>query len=204
MDAAWYGSADRAYYQTQAGLRAANIRGASGTGRYLVAGHGYGHLVQSLRTAGNTETWGCDLSSYAVDQSRLAYPAIAARFVSGDCRVNASMASVRSNTIGGRSNVLYNVIITEDLLSACGPNKHPLTYTAQDWTDADAEVQSTLTALRSVLASNGRMIHIISMLEPGFIDLINVTPGLWYTGEQWRSRIPATDVVLRLSDLVVF
>jgi hypothetical protein len=204
MDQTWYGDPTRAYYTDQATLRATNIRGRSGTGRYLVAGHGYGHLVNALRNAGNTETWGVDLSDHALTQSKAAYPAIAARFVKGDCRSSTSMASVRTATAGGPSNRLFNVIVSEDLLSACGPNKHPRDYTPQEWTDANAEALSVCTALRSVLAANGVRVHVISMLEPDFITFDNVTNGLWHTGEEWRALLPATDKIVRLRDLVEF
>lgn len=204
MEQAWYEDANRPYYTDQAALRATNIRGRSGTGRYLVAGHGYGHLVQALRNAGNTETWGCDLSQYALDRSKAVYPGIATRFVSGDCRNNTSMATVRTNTAGGPSNRLFNVIVSEDLLSCCGPNKHPREYTDQDRTDARNEALASALALRSVLTTNGVLVHLISMLQPGFIEVGDVSNGYWLTGEQWRALLPAADRIVRMHDMVEF
>ena len=204
MDVAWYGDPTRSYYTDQAALRATNIRGRSGTGNYLVAGHGYGHLVQSLINAGNATTYGCDLSEHALTQSKAVYPAISARFVSGDCRSSSSMSTVRSNTLGGPRTRLFNVIVSEDLMSAQGPNKHPRDYTAQDWIDADAEAVACAQALRSVLTSNGVLVHLISMLEPNFIGYNEVTNGLWHTGEEWRAILPAADRIVRLRDLAEF
>lgn len=204
MDQAWYGDPTRSYYTDQAALRATNIRGRSGTGRYLVAGHGYGHLVNALRNAGNAETFGVDFSAYAVQQSKATYPAIAARFFQGDCTSTASMATLRTQALGGPSNRLFNVIVSEDLLSAMGPNKHPRDYTEQDWIDANAEAVRCAQALRSILAPNGVLVHIISMLEPEFITFNEVTNGLWHTGEEWRAILPAADRIVRLRDLAEF
>lgn len=205
MDATWYSGADRAYYQNEATLRSTNIRGRSGTGNYLVCGCGFGHLVQALRTAGNTNTWGFDLSQYAVDQAKLLYPAIASRFVLGDARSPTSMSTVRQQTVGGPSTRLFNVIITEDLLSAQGPNKRPSEYTAQDWIDAKAEAQSCVNTLRPFLAANGRMAHIISMPFDGTLATDPMySNGLWLFGEEWRTLLGPTDIIVRLSDLKEF
>jgi hypothetical protein len=204
MDLEWYGDPGRNYYTQQAALRNNSVRGRSGTGRYLVAGHGWGHLVQALRNGGNTNTWGCDLSAYAVTKSKQVYPAIADRFHSADCRSTTSMNTLRNAifTSGSQNQRFWDVIITEDLLSAQGPKKRPEDYTEADWDLGKAEAVACQTALRSVLMQNGILVHIISMRQEDTIGY--EMEGFWKTGEAWRAILGPGAYIVRLRDLQEF
>jgi SAM-dependent methyltransferase len=216
IDTAWFGSSpDSEYYRNAAAQLAAGIRGRFSTGTVLVAGCGHGHLVNQLAASGYT-AWGVDISAYAVAQAKAHYPALSARFLQGDCRVAAQMATVRQTVLGGPASRRFNIVIAEDLDSAQGTlavldaawlDNHPeasalgvTVHTPQTIAAGDAEVAQCRSALGGILANNGAYVHVTSMREPENPALY-YGPGLWHTPTEWRVLV-GTDPLYRIPDLV--
>jgi SAM-dependent methyltransferase len=223
----WYTDPHRyAFYQE----RIANLRGrVAPPGRVLVAGCGFGYLVDESRIGGY-DAWGVDLSSFAINGGSYTYPTLvtdpmypdrdpslagttvqfqgaiarnpstlADRFRVGDCRSTAAMATLRQQTLGGPTSRRFDIIVSEDLLAA---------------QETDAEVVQCLTALRGILANNGTIVHIVTCITPdneggywewdeGTQDVVfkpyRTPDSLWKTLEQWKALV-GTDTVIRSQD----
>lgn len=171
-ESVWYSTfQDYSFYDE----RAQALRGRFATAtRVLVAGCGFGYFVSHLITRGYTDSWGTDLSQYAIDQSKARLPSIAGKFVLGDCRSLAQMTSVR-DTIWAR-NRPPEMIITEDLLTA---------------QQTDQEVTACLSALRPQLGAGGILVHIVTCLTPENADpTMRSFDSFWKTFTEWQVFAP--------------
>jgi SAM-dependent methyltransferase len=207
IDGAWFGSDPNGqYYQSVAAALASSIQGRFATGSVLVAGCGHGHLVNQLQARGYN-AWGVDASAYAVNAAKAQYPTIANRFLQGDCRVAAQMATVRSTALGGPASRRFEIIIAEDLDSAQGTlavlsqgwlNNHPeasalgvTVHTGATITAGNNEALQCRTALAGILSTTGRYVHVISLYDAG-TPAEAYGPGLWHTGPEWRAIFGGT------------
>jgi 2-polyprenyl-3-methyl-5-hydroxy-6-metoxy-1,4-benzoquinol methylase len=151
--------------------------------KILIAGCGYGYLVQRLMDVhGFTDVWGCDASAWAIQQAKALHPHLAARFVQADITVRQQLTALRS-AAGLSGNQSFRAVVTEDVLP-CAANQ--------------AEAQTMLTELRRISQGEG---HIISMRFPdGTVQPdgsvvtpwggVSQMPGfLWLTPAAWRALI---------------
>jgi SAM-dependent methyltransferase len=143
--------------------------------RILIAGCGFGYLVDELISIGYANVWGCDASQYAIDKANELLPAnVASHILLGDCTSSQNMQSVKS-AAGIRGQQKFDICVTEDMLTVC---------------DNEAEVQTVLTTLRAI---SNTLAHILTCIHPEipgdveskFADL------LWHTQQEWRTIINA-------------
>jgi len=169
------------YFATRADM----IRGRyAATSRVLIAGCGWGYLVDELFARG-ISTYGCDLSSYAINKGKSILPNVSNRLFVGDCRSKASMDSVRTASgltvsTNANRNQTFDVIVTEDMLGVM---------------DSEAEVQQVLTTLRG---QGKTLFHIITCIaHPD--DTAGRDPTLlWRTHDQWKAIIGNGELVMNV------
>jgi cyclopropane fatty-acyl-phospholipid synthase-like methyltransferase len=149
-------------------------------GKLLVAGCGWGYLVEELLTQGY-DVWGCDASAYAVAKAQeVLTAAAAARVILADCLVRSQMTALRG-TAGLTGNQRFSTAITEDMLPVL----------------TDAEVPTVLTELRRITQLN--LFHIITCSDiPS-----ERNPALnWKTQAEWKTLV-SPDLTLNTETGVV-
>lgn len=152
--------------------RAASIRGryANTSIKILVAGCGYGYLLDELTALGYTDVWGCDASAYAITKAQeVLPPALAARVIQADITVRSQVNALRS-AAGLSGNQRFAAVITEDVLPVL----------------TDAEVQAALTELRRATQA---MLHIITPDSEGADRTLGLN---WKTTPEWHALIGVT------------
>lgn len=159
--------------------RANTILGRYQNAKVLVAGCGWGYLVDELLSRG-IDAWGCDASAYATGRAVTALPATsAARVLTADCLSQTAMNTVKS-AAGLKGRTVFGGIVTDDLLTTCVD---------------EAEVQAMLTILR---ANTSAMAHILTFTDGSPRDLAEYcAPGLlWRTVAQWKTIIGNNEPLL--------
>lgn len=140
----------------------------------LIAGCGYGYLVDELQKLG-INAWGCDASPYATGRAAQELGQNGRFVLQGDCTTAAGMTAVRAAALGGGANRRFAVCVTEDLLPAL----------------ADIEVTATLTALRGVSTT---LFHIITPGNPS--DHAKVDKAMnWKSISEWKALVGADPIV---------
>lgn len=129
-------------------------------GRVLVAGCGYGYLVDELAARG-WDAWGCDASPHSIGER------ISARIQGFDVLVRSDMVALRT-LAGGR----FDLIVDEELLGVL----------------SDAEIPVALTELRRIAAPPAReLFHIITCANE--LDEGPLSPARTvYPEFSWRSH----------------
>ena len=156
--------------------RFAQIKGS----KILVAGAGFGYLVDELNSLGFTNVYGCDIP-WAIEQGRLALPHIANRLIVADVTVRSQLTALKT-AAGLTTRQSFALTITEDLLPAA---------------DNVTETQLMLTELRRISSS---LFHIITMMRPGETKNPDGSVSangaikrggdmLWLMPQEWRSAI---------------
>lgn len=151
--------------------RAADFNGRYAKGKMLVAGCGFGYLVDELVSRG-WDAWGCDASTYAINRGKELLPAIANRLLVGDILVRNSLAAVRTSA-GLSGNQRFAVTVTEDVLTML----------------TDAEIPTALTELRRI---TNDLAHVVWTLDPTTTQDPRCN---WKTLAQWKA-IVGTDPVM--------
>lgn len=144
-----------------------NIAGAV----ILVAGCGFGYLVDQLVTDGRN-VWGLDASAYAISEGQARLPAIANRLRLGSVLLDADLVAARQaaglRTTGNPGQrQLFDLCITEDLLPCL----------------TDAEIATALPLLRTHAT---RVAHIVTPLDPTTTQAPEMN---WKTFAQWDALI---------------
>jgi cyclopropane fatty-acyl-phospholipid synthase-like methyltransferase len=136
-------------------------------GKILIAGCGWGYLVEELLTQGY-DVWGCDASAYAVGKAQevLTAPA-AARVILADCLVRSQMTALRG-TAGLTGNQRFSTVITEDMLPVL----------------TNAEVTTVLTELRRIAQLN--LFHIITCSD---VPAEREPTLNWKTQAEWQAIV---------------
>lgn len=142
---------------------------AQGSGVYLVAGCGFGYLVDDL-FANGVNVWGIDASAYAISQGQIENPAVAGRLLQRSVLVDSDLVAARQaaglRTTGPQAQrQRFDICLTEDLLPCL----------------TDAEITTALTVLR---ANCNKVAHIITFLDPIGQQVPEMN---WKTLEQWRA-----------------
>jgi len=151
--------------------RAAFIRQRYPTAsRVLIAGCGYGYLVDELRKSG-VGAWGCDIAPWATGQAAQVLGQNAQFVGQGDITSAASMATVKSQA-GLRNNQRFDVTVTEDVLTVL----------------TEAEITAALQAVRGISST------VLHMVTPGVPNAEHHPDLNWKSIAAWRSRC-APDVV---------
>jgi hypothetical protein len=150
------------------------------TGKWLVAGCGWGFLVDELLKLG-VDAWGVDPSPYAkAKATENLSAASAARVLQVDLTTRAQLASARS-AAGLTGNQRFDVTVTEDVLPVF----------------SDAEITVGLTELRRV---SNAIVHIVTAVPSG--DLATRAVGLnWKTMVQWKTLV-GNDTVLNAEGFI--
>lgn len=142
--------------------------------KVLVAGCGWGYLVDELVTIG-FDAYGVDASQYAIDKAAEVVPNVANRIFIGDCTVSADMTGVRK-LAGLKANQKFNVTIQEDMFPCM----------------TDAEVSTALGVLRETAAS---LFHTITCSKPDDIPEQR-HPGLnWKLQSEWKALVGSDPVL---------
>lgn len=162
--------------------------------RILVAGCGWGFLVDELIRRGKTNTWGADAAQYCKDRAqelvitaRRDNPAemefsfeVSTRILVIDCSNRDSLASART-AMGLTGSTRLDLIVTEDCLSVC---------------NSEAECQTWLREARRI---TNAMCHILTPGNTGDPNDMAVRyPGLlWRTIPEWQAIVgSATEPIL--------
>lgn len=155
--------------------RAAELSRRFQNGKILIAGCGWGYLVEDALAAG-FDAWGCDASAYAVAKSQevLAAPA-RSRIIQADITVRSQLTTLRS-TAGLTGAQRFRAVVTEDVLPVL----------------TDAEITAALIELRRI-AIAGAVLHIVTPGDPA--DPAKFAPLNWKPIETWRA-LCAPDLVL--------
>lgn len=141
----------------------------------VVAGCGWGYLVEELLSLGFTDPWGFDASAYAISQAQAVLTAAAAdRIVQADATVRADMDNLRS-VAGLKGNKSFDACITEDLLPCAS---------------SATEVDAMLTELRYV-AKN--LAHIVT---PRLDNVPQDPQFLWLYPDEWRALIGPDEPII--------
>ena len=162
--------------------RFAQIKGS----KILVAGCGYGYLVDELARLGFTNAYGCD-TSWAIGQGKLELPHIANRLIVADVTIRSQLTALKT-AAGLSTRQSFALTITEDLLPAA---------------DNVAEAQTMLTELRRISSS---LFHIVTMMQPGETKnpdgsvsangaVKRIADMLWQDSNTWRSVIGAEAIL---------
>jgi hypothetical protein len=158
------------------------------TSKILIAGCGYGFLVQELmQFHGFTDVWGCDASEYAVTTGKLELaPEYRHRILLGDILSSQSMLSVAQQAGLTGGNPRFRGIVTEDVLPCL----------------TQAEVPTALSVLRSRI-QGANPVHLITPKMDSYSPAHGQQhPGfLWLTGAQWRGLIGPADPIILLPSL---
>lgn len=152
--------------------------------KLLVAGCGWGFLVDELLTAGY-DAWGCDASAYCVGKAPQVLPAAsAARVRQADVLVAAQLDAM-ARAAGLRGNPpRWDLLVTEDLLEML----------------TDAEIPTALALLRARCRAN--LGHIVTPFDPW--EGANCDPRVnWKTYDQWRAIVSPPDVLIGQNGEVV-
>lgn len=145
--------------------RAAMIRRrVSPSASVLIAGCGYGYLVDELRKIG-VRAWGCDLSPWAVGQASQVIPATATFVLLGDVTDTNSLNTVRA-AAGLPGNQDFALVVTEDVLPML----------------TDAEIAAALEAVRTV---GSAVLHIVTPGDP--TDTTRASGVTWKPIAAWRA-----------------
>ena len=188
FNGSWYANPPYQRFQfhgtraTVANNRFAQIKGS----KILVAGCGFGYLVDELIRQGFANTYGCDIP-WAIEQGRLELPHIANRLIVADVTIRSQLNALKT-AAGLTTRQSFALAITEDLLPAA---------------DNVAEAQTMLTELRRISSS---LFHIITMMQPGEVKnpdgSVSANGGikrdadmLWLTAQEWRSVIGAEAIL---------
>jgi len=135
----------------------------------LVAGCGYGYLVDEARTAGYN-AWGVDASAWALGQSPVA------AFVRQADVLVASQLDAAANAAGLHGNPpRWDLLLTEDLLTCM----------------SDAEISTALGLLRARCRAN--LAHLVTVADPAMTQDARLN---WKTAAQWKAILSPPDVVL--------
>jgi len=164
--------------------RAEQIKGrfSQPTTRILIVGCAMGTLVHLLTQAGYTNVWGSDASQWAIDEGRLAFPAIADRLLVADALSAQQMTSVR-RAAGLTGNQRFPLCITDDVLTVM----------------SDAECTSALTILRATATT---LLHVLWPLIP---DVEQDAGCNWKTIPQgWQTFIGNGEWVMRGDTGIVY
>lgn len=167
--------------------------------KVLVAGAGFGYLVDRLVTAGY-DAWGCDASAHVLAN------ATSARIVSGDVLSAASLDDVR-DAAGLKGQQKFDLCVTEDLLTCF----------------SDAEITTAVANLRDITQAN--LLHLVTCARPDWFtdavvwddDLGQYVPGPtaaeqdlagrdpafnWKTLAEWEAILTPPDTVLDTQGMV--
>lgn len=120
----------------------------------LVAGCGWGYLVDELRAL-NMNAWGVDASPYCITKATTLWPIghrTNGRVLLGDCTIAAAMATVRTTALGGPITRRFGVVVTEDLLPVL----------------TEVEITAALSALRTIATA---MFHIVTTDDGNSVSL---------------------------------
>lgn len=142
------------------------LQNYSTTKTILVAGCGWGYLVEELVTRG-FDTWGCDISDYAINKAIQVLPKeISTRIIKADITNKKQMKGICKITQVDR----FDLCITEDILPIMKLYEIPL----------------LLDALQSI---SKKAIHIVSCSNPTIPgDLDRRDPSLiWKSRKEWES-----------------
>lgn len=116
-------------------VRARGVLQAILTSKILIAGCGWGFLIEELTNQGFTDVWGCDASDYAVNTAAPRdIPSLSSRVLLGDVTSDQSMIDVANAAGLPGNNPRFRACITEDIL--------PCAETVE-------EAQQMLTVLRT-------------------------------------------------------
>lgn len=162
--------------------------------KILIAGCGYGYLVNDLMADGFNDVWGCDASAWGIQQAKALHPHIANRFVQADVTVRQNLNNLRS-VAGLSGNQRFRATLTEDLL--------PCAMSA-------TEAQTMLTELRRLTTDMAHIITtrftdpIYTKLPDGSIAFPDGTvvqmPGfLWLTVDEWRGVVGPGEPIIPTS-----
>ena len=151
--------------------RAETIRGRFVNQSILIAGCGYGYLVDELRALG-INAWGFDASAYAVQQAATIVPG---RVTLADTLSRQQLSAAR--TFAGLSgNQRFGAVITEDLLPC-------LTL---------SEIPTALAELRRI---SGALFHIITCANERDEGIDAVAQGwrvpemTWLSATEWKQLV---------------
>jgi 2-polyprenyl-3-methyl-5-hydroxy-6-metoxy-1,4-benzoquinol methylase len=143
------------------------------TSRVLIAGCGYGYLVDELASRGWTNVWGCDASAYCLSRAATEVPAVASRIVAGDLLDSASLGAVRS-AAGLTGNQRFRLVVTEDVLGCA---------------ESSEEIVAMLANVRGIAQATH---HFITALPEGVVG----DPELWWESQSaWLARVGELDNV---------
>lgn len=152
------------------GWRAAWLTARYGTaGKWLVAGCGWGYLVDELVALG-VDAWGIDASSYAVSKAQEAgtlAPGVGNRVVLIDATNRSQLASLRS-TAGLSGSQRFTVIVTEDILPVL----------------TDSEASAVAAEARRV---GTNICHVLTALRPDEDAAASIAAGMRVSGLNWKT-----------------
>lgn len=152
--------------------RAATLHGRFVSQKMLVAGCGYGYLVDDLVTAG-FDAYGVDASAYAISKGQTLLPAISARLAVADA-LNGASLDTAGKAFGLKGQQRWPLLVTEDMLTCC----------------SDAEIATALTNLRARATALGHIVTILDTAGEARDARIN-----WKTLADWKQLV-APDVCL--------
>lgn len=143
--------------------------------KLLVAGCGWGYLVQ-LAVAAGYDAWGVDASAYAVGKAQAAIgAALAPRILQADV-LNATQLRQAANAAGiPGGNPRFALLVTEDVLPCL----------------TDGEITTAVTNLRARCTSN--LLHICTLADPSVVQDSRCN---WKTGAQWKALLSPPDLVV--------
>lgn len=162
------------------GLRADKFAGRY-TGQVAVIGCAYGYLVAELVERG-IDAYGCDASSWAIEEGLRQQPALAGRLFVADATIRSSLSAFKADCglSGGRK---FGLVLTEDVLSCA---------------ETDAEAGLMLAELRRIGQS---LAHVVMAVELPGMDRPAIF--LWRTPAEWRAIIGAGEPILCLESMTV-
>lgn len=149
-------------------------------GKWLIAGCGWGYLVDELVKLG-VDAWGIEAAAYATTKALAEVPNVASRIVLADATNRSQIAAART-TAGLTGNQRFSVLVTEDLLPML----------------SDAEASTAISEARRV-ATN--IVHIVTALRPNEVAADSIATGqrspvvTWKTMAQWKA-LAGVDTVL--------
>jgi SAM-dependent methyltransferase len=143
-------------------------------GKILIAGCGYGYLVDELVKLGR-DAWGIDAATYAVNTGKAEMPQIAGRLILADAGNSLDMQAARA-AAGLTGNRRFDLIVDEDMLPVM----------------SDAEATGALAQMRANVL-NGRIFHIITPGDP--VDPSKVAALNWKSIGAWKAIMGAEPIL---------
>lgn len=192
----WQGTMEIDYHKRPFyALRAAAIKAAfpslSASSKILVAGCGYGYLLEELFALGLTGSYGCDGSTYAMTTGKLGVSnTVQLRLQQKNILVPNDMRDMRQFA-GLQGQNKFDLVITEDVLPC---------FTASEVPTALANLRATGTNVAHIISCWEEFAYTTKLGDGSIVMNVNGVlvrmPGLlWLTRPEWRTQVGQGEII---------